>query len=76
MKINPEAADRAGVKGESLSWALAEYLIKNARIGCVPGVDFGPNSEGYMRFCTCRSREELSGALASMAEALSRVQTA
>jgi aspartate aminotransferase len=76
VKINPEAADRAGVKGESLSWALAEYLIKNARIGCVPGVDFGPNSEGYMRFCTCRSREELSGALASMAEALSRVQTA
>jgi aspartate/methionine/tyrosine aminotransferase len=76
VKINPEAADRAGVKGESLSWALAEYLIKNARLGCVPGVDFGPNSEGYMRFCTCRSREELSGALASMAEALSRVQTA
>jgi aspartate aminotransferase len=76
VKINPEAADRAGVKGESLSWALAEYLIKNARIGCVPGVDFGPNSEGYMRFCTCRSREELSGALASMAEALSRVHTA
>jgi aspartate/methionine/tyrosine aminotransferase len=76
VKINREAADRAGVKGDSLSWAMAEFLIKNARIGCVPGVDFGPNSEGYMRFCTCRSREELTGALASMAETLSRVQTA
>ena len=76
VKIDAVAAARAGVKGDSLSWALAEFLIKNARIGCVPGVDFGPNSEGYMRFCTCRSREELTGALASMAETLARVHTA
>jgi len=39
-------------------------------------VDFGPNCEGYIRFCTCRSREELTGALASMRDALSRVPTA
>ena len=51
---------------------MAEYLIKHARIGCVPGVDFGASCEGYMRFCTCRSREELTGALASMKEALPR----
>jgi aspartate/methionine/tyrosine aminotransferase len=73
MKINPDFARSAGITGDSLSWAMAEYLIKNARIGCVPGVDFGPNSEGYLRFCTCRSREELTGALASMKEAFSRV---
>jgi aspartate aminotransferase len=73
VKIDPEAAKAAGIAGESLSWATAEYLIKNARIGCVPGVDFGPKSEGYIRFCTCRSREELNGALASMKEALARV---
>jgi aspartate aminotransferase len=73
MKINPEFARSAGITGDSLSWAMAEYLIKHARIGCVPGVDFGPNSEGYIRFCTCRSREELTGALASMKEALSKV---
>jgi hypothetical protein len=42
-------------------------------IGCVPGVDFGAGCEGYIRFCTCRSREELTGALASMKETLSRV---
>jgi aspartate aminotransferase len=75
VKINPEAAKQAGITGDSLSWAMAEYLIKHARIGCVPGVDFGANSEGYIRFCTCRSREELNGALASMKEALSRVAT-
>ena len=73
VKINPEFAKSAGIAGDSLSWAMAEYLIKNARIGCVPGVDFGAGCEGYMRFCTCRSREELTGALASMKETLSRV---
>ena len=73
VKINPEFAKSAGIEGPSLSWAMAEYLIKNARIGCVPGVDFGAGCEGYMRFCTCRSREELTGALASMKETLSRV---
>jgi len=84
MKINGDFARSAGITGDSragasaqaepsLSWAMAEFLIKNARIGCVPGVDFGPMSEGYLRFCTCRSREELTGALASMKEAFARV---
>ena len=36
------------------------------RIGCVPGVDFGANGEGYLRFCFARGREELTGALESM----------
>jgi len=73
VKINADWAKSAGITGPSLSWAMAEYLIKNARIGCVPGVDFGAGCEGYIRFCTCRSREELTGALASMKETLSRV---
>ena len=50
----------------SLSWAMAEFLIKNGRIGCVPGVDFGANGEGYVRFCFARDRRELTGALQSM----------
>src|SRR5207237_6547753 len=51
---------------ESLSWRMVEYLIKNGRIGCVPGVDFGANGEGYVRFCFARDRKELIGALQSM----------
>ena len=50
----------------SLSWRMAEYLIKSGRIGCVPGVDFGANGEGYLRFCFARDRRELTGALDSM----------
>ena len=66
LRINPQWVKDAGLPGQSLSWAMAEHLIKGARIGCVPGVDFGAAAEGYLRFCTCRSREELTGALASM----------
>jgi aspartate aminotransferase len=67
VKINPDwARDRGLDKTESVSWAVAEYIIKHGRVGCVPGVDFGPASEGYLRFCTCRDRKELTGALESM----------
>ena len=67
VKINADwARDRGLDTTESLSWAVAEHIIKHGRVGCVPGVDFGPASEGYLRFCTCRDRRELSGALESM----------
>jgi aspartate aminotransferase len=58
----------AGRQGphRSLSWRMTEYLIENARIGSVPGIDFGPNGEGYVRFCFARERHELLGALESM----------
>ena len=65
LRINPEALPAAARKA-SLSWGMTEYLIANARIGCVPGVDFGGNGEGYLRFCFARDRRELEGALESM----------
>jgi aspartate aminotransferase len=52
----------------SPSWAITEYLISAGRIGCVPGIDFGPGGEGYVRFCFARDRAELRGALESMRE--------
>ena len=67
VKINGDWARDQGLdKTESVSWAVAEHIIKHGRVGCVPGVDFGPASEGYIRFCTCRDRKELTGALESM----------
>jgi aspartate aminotransferase len=56
----------SGNGAESVSWAMAEYLITNGRIGCVPGADFGANGEHYVRFCFARERNELNGALESM----------
>jgi aspartate/methionine/tyrosine aminotransferase len=49
-----------------MSWRMTEYLIENGRIGSVPGIDFGVNGEGYVRFCFARERHELLGALESM----------
>jgi aspartate aminotransferase len=72
VKINPDWVRAAGLTGPSLSWSTAELLIKNGRIGCVPGVDFGPASEGYIRFCFGRERRELEGALASMKRVFAR----
>ncbi|MDP1571410.1 MAG: pyridoxal phosphate-dependent aminotransferase [Vicinamibacterales bacterium] len=66
VRINPEWAAAFGLTGPSLSWAMAELLIQQGRIGCVPGVDFGASAEGYLRLCFGRERRELEGALASM----------
>ena len=66
-RIDPAMAAGGGVPDTgSLSWAMAEHLIARGRIGCVPGVDFGANGEGYIRFCFARERAELTGALDSM----------
>jgi aspartate aminotransferase len=65
LKIDPAWNDPAA-NTHSLSWKMTEYLIANGRIGSVPGVDFGANGEGYVRFCFARERRELTGALDSM----------
>ena len=65
LRIDPSWTGAA--ETPSRSWKMAEHLIKNGRIGCVPGIDFGENGEGYIRFCFARERKELLGALASMA---------
>ncbi|MCA1558913.1 MAG: pyridoxal phosphate-dependent aminotransferase [Acidobacteria bacterium] len=66
LRIEPGWRSQDVPAGGSLSWAMAEYLISEGRIGCVPGVDFGAHGEGYIRFCFARERRELNGALESM----------
>jgi aspartate aminotransferase len=65
LRIDPRWSD-GDASTHSLSWRMTEYLIKHGRIGCVPGVDFGANGEGHVRFCFARDRRELTGALESM----------
>jgi aspartate aminotransferase len=65
LKVDPAWKD-GSPETKSISWRMTEYLIKNGRIGSVPGVDFGGNGEGYVRFCFARDRQELTGALESM----------
>ncbi len=72
LRINPSWGAEHAPKAHSVSWALTEHLIAQGRIGCVPGVDFGANGEGYLRFCFARDRNELTGALDSMRELFGR----
>jgi aspartate aminotransferase len=65
LRIDPKW-DGGSESTASLSWRMVEYLIKNGRIGAVPGVDFGARGEGYVRFCFARDRKELTGALEAM----------
>jgi aspartate aminotransferase len=66
LRMNPAWQPPSESHHESPSWAMTEYLISRGRIGCVPGVDFGANGEGCIRFCFARDRQELNGALESM----------
>ena len=70
LKIDPAWRSPLPDAPKSASWAMTEFLIKRGRIGCVPGVDFGPHGEGHVRFCFARDRKELTGALASMQSVL------
>jgi aspartate/methionine/tyrosine aminotransferase len=76
MRIDPDWRSPLPDASPSLSWAITEFLIKRGRIGCVPGVDFGAHGEGYVRFCFAREREELEGALESMASLLTQSSVA
>jgi aminotransferase len=70
LRIDPGWCPPAGHPAAGLSsrsWQLCEYVIREGRIGCVPGVDFGPHGEGYVRFCFARERIELDGALDGLA---------
>ena len=72
LKVDPGWRSSLPDAPASASWAMTEFLIKRGRIGCVPGVDFGPHGEGFVRFCFARERTELDGALAAMKDLFSK----
>ncbi len=48
------------------SYALAFDILEKARVGVAPGIDFGANAEGYLRFSYASSLENLAEALARL----------
>lgn len=74
LRIAPDWTPPASGRPDSISWAMTEYLISNGRIGCIPGVDFGANGEGFVRFCFARDRAELQGALRSIGDLFAGAQ--
>jgi aspartate/methionine/tyrosine aminotransferase len=41
------------------SYRLAFDILTEAKVGVAPGIDFGTNAEGYLRFCYANSMENL-----------------
>jgi len=42
------------------SYKLAFDILENAQVGVAPGIDFGPNGEGYLRFSYANSLENIA----------------
>lgn len=45
------------------SYRLAFDILEKAHVGCTPGIDFGRNGEGYLRFSYANSMENISEGL-------------
>jgi aspartate/methionine/tyrosine aminotransferase len=45
------------------SYALAFDILENAHVGVTPGIDFGSNGEGYLRFSYANSIENIAEGL-------------
>jgi aspartate/methionine/tyrosine aminotransferase len=54
------------IPGEDDSLALAKRLIAQAGLGLAPGAAFGPESEGWLRWCFAVSEEALEDGLARL----------
>ena len=54
------------------SYKLAFDILENARVGVAPGIDFGPNGEGYLRFSYANSLENIAEGMDRLEKYLSR----
>jgi len=54
------------------SYHLAFDILKNAKVGVAPGIDFGTNAEGYLRFCYANSMENIEEGIDRLGRYLER----
>ncbi len=47
------------IAGQHDSVALAKALVREARLGLAPGAAFGPEGEGFLRWCFARPPAQL-----------------
>ena len=40
--------------------SITRYILEKARVGVTPGIDFGPNAEGYLRFSYANSLDNIT----------------
>jgi aspartate/methionine/tyrosine aminotransferase len=54
------------------SYRLAFDILKEAKLGVTPGIDFGTNAEGYLRFCYANSMENIVEGMTRLEQYLRR----
>ncbi|MGB9628909.1 MAG: pyridoxal phosphate-dependent aminotransferase [Thermodesulfobacteriota bacterium] len=54
------------------SYHLAFDILQEAKVGVAPGIDFGSNAEGYLRFCYANSMENIIEGVNRLERYLSR----
>jgi hypothetical protein len=66
ITVEPTGAFYVFVNARHLSgdsYALAFDILEKAHVGVSPGIDFGPNGEGYLRFSYANSLENIKEGL-------------
>jgi aspartate/methionine/tyrosine aminotransferase len=56
------------------SYEFAFDMLEKAGVGVAPGIDFGTNAEGYLRFCYANSMENIDRAMDRIGRYLEAVQ--
>jgi aspartate/methionine/tyrosine aminotransferase len=61
-----------GIEGVNDSLAFCKRLVREHGLGLAPGAAFGPEGEGYVRWCFAASEERLAEAAQRLGRALER----
>lgn len=61
------------VEGMTDSLAFCKKLVVDESLGLAPGVAFGPEGEGFVRWCFASSEERLADGIARLSEALAEL---
>ena len=62
-----------GIDGMADSVSFAKQLVKTARLGLAPGAAFGPEGEGYLRWCFASSQARLAEGVERLKSGLTAV---
>jgi aspartate/methionine/tyrosine aminotransferase len=58
------------IEGVTDSYALAQRLVREAKVGVAPGVAFGPGNDAFIRICFAQDEKVLAPALERLMAAL------
>ena len=64
--MEPAGAFNVFANGERFSpdsYRLAIDILEKAHVGVAPGIGFGPNGEGYLRFACANSIENIAAGM-------------